>query len=259
MEPDRLSPAEPRLRVFPGPTGLARAAAAELLCRGRRAARERGSFHVVLAGGSTPLALYEALGSGTTARSDLWRHVHLYWGDERIVPPGDPASNYGTAWEAGLRRLRLSAEHVHRLPGESGDARRAAVLYETELRSRFPGAVWPRFDLIVLGLGADGHTASLFPGSVAVDEKERWTAVAEAGDPLLPRVTLTLPVLNNAAAVLFLVAGAEKAEALAHLLDPGAQHLHPARRVRPPRGELLVFADRAAAPDSAGPPVRVAR
>lgn len=249
MEPDRLTGAEPRLRIFPGPTGLARAAAAELLCRGRHAVRERGSFNVVLAGGSTPLALYEALGSGTTARSDLWRHAHLFWGDERVVPPGDPASNYGTAWEAGLRRLRLSAAHVHRVHGEGGEARRAAVLYETDLRSHFARAVWPRFDLVILGLGADGHTASLFPGSSALDEQERWTAVAEEGNPPRPRVTLTFPVLNNAAAVLFLVAGSGKAEALAHLLSPDPRDPLPARRVRPPRGEVLVFADRAAAAD----------
>ncbi len=246
---------EARLRVFPGPVELARAAAAELLRRGRRAVRERGAFDVALSGGSTPVALYQALAAGSAARSGLWRHVHVFWGDERVVPPEDPASNYGTAWKAGLRRLRLSADHVHRVRGETADARHAAVLYENELRARFAGAVWPRLDLVLLGLGADGHTASLFPGSDALEEKERWTAAAEEGDPPRPRVTLTLPVLNSAAAVLFLVAGSAKAEALASLLGHDPQDAAPARRVRPPGGDLMVFADQAAAarlPD-AGP------
>lgn len=240
---------EPRLRVFPGPPELARAAAAELLRRARGSVRHRGAFDVALAGGRTPVALYEALASGAAARSDLWRHVHVFWGDERVVPPEDRASNYGTAWKSGLRRLRLSADHVHRVRGESADARQAAVLYEADLRARFAGAVWPRFDLVVLGLGTDGHTASLFPGSDALLEKERWTAATEGGAPPRPRVTLTLPVLNNAAAILFLVAGPEKAEALASLLSPDPQSAVPARRVQPPRGDVMIFADRAAAAD----------
>jgi 6-phosphogluconolactonase len=247
VEGDRLNEATPRLRVFPGPTALARAAAAEVLCRARRSVRKRGIFDVVLAGGHTPLLLYEALGCGTAARSRLWRDVHVYWGDERAVPPDDPASNYGTAWEAGLRRLRLSASHVHRVRGESDDARRAAVIYEAELRDRFAGAAWPRFDMVLLGLGEDGHTASLFPGSDALEEMERWTAVAEGGDPRVPRVTLTLPALSNAAVVLFLVSGANKAESLARLLGPRRPHPLPAERVRPRHGAVQVFADRAAA------------
>jgi 6-phosphogluconolactonase len=235
------------LRVFPGPGELARAAAAELLRRGRQAVRERGAFDVALAGGSTPLALYETLASGSAARSGLWRHVHVFWGDERVVPPEDADSNYGAAWKAGLRRLRLSADHVHRVRGETADARHAAVLYENELRSRFPGAAWPRFDLVLLGLGPDGHTASLFPGTDALEEKERWTAATEGGDPPRPRVTLTLPVLNSAAAVLFQVAGSAKAPALASFLSSDPQEILPAHRVRPPRGALMVFADQAAA------------
>jgi 6-phosphogluconolactonase len=238
---------EPQLRVFPGPAELARAAAAELLRRARRGVRERGTFDVALAGGKTPLALYEALGSGTASRSGLWRHVHVFWGDERVVPPEDPASNYGRAWKAGLRRLRLSADHVHRVRGETADARQAAVVYENELRARFPGRAWPRLDLVLLGLGTDGHTASLFPGSDALEEKERWTATAEDGTPPVPRVTLTLPVLNSAAAVLFLAAGAAKAEVVAALMSPEPREAIPARRVRPPQGDLLIFADEAAA------------
>jgi 6-phosphogluconolactonase len=217
----------PRLRVFPDARTLVRAAAAEVLRRGRAAVRERGVFNLALAGGNTPMALYQTLGAARSARSDLWHRSHLFWGDERAVPPEDPASNYGVAWKVGLQRLAVPAENVHRVQGESEDARRAAILYETELRSRFGGEAWPRFDLVLLGLGADGHTASLFPGSDALAERERWTA------------------LNGADVALFLVSGRSKAEALGRLLGlPGADLL-PAQRVHP-RGERLVFADRSA-------------
>jgi 6-phosphogluconolactonase len=231
--------------VFPDVRRLVRAAAAEVLRRGRRAVRTRGAFHLALAGGNTPMALYQALGSGKAARAALWHHTHLYWGDERAVPPEDPASNYGVAWKVGLQRLAVPGGNVHRILGESEDARRAAVLYESELRSQFAGAPWPRFDLVLLGLGADGHTASLFPGSDTLDERERWTEVAVGGDPPRPRVTLTVPALNGADSVLFLVSGPSKATALGRLLGlPGEAPL-PAQRVHP-RGDRLVFADRAA-------------
>ena len=245
MEPDRLSAEVPGLRVFPDARTVVRAAAAEVLRRGRRAVRERGSFDLALAGGTTPMALYQALGSGRSARSELWRHTHLFWGDERAVPPDDPASNYGVAWKVGLHRLSVPTENVHRIRGESEDPRRAAIQYESELRDRFSGRLRPGFDLVLLGLGADGHTASLFPGSDALEERERWTEVAEGGDPPRPRVTLTLPALNGGAAVLFLVTGASKVEALARLLGPLGEAPLPAQRVRP-RGERIVFADAAA-------------
>lgn len=241
----------PRLRVFPDARALVRAAAAEVLRRGRGAVRERGLFNLVLAGGNTPMALYQTLGAARSARSDLWHRTHLFWGDERAVPPEDPASNYGVAWKVGLQRLSVPAENVHRVEGESEDARHAAILYETELRSRFPGAAWPRFDLALLGLGADGHTASLFPGSDALDERERWTEVAEGGDPPRPRVTLTLPALNGADVVLFLVTGRRKTEALGRLLGLPGGELLPAQRVHP-RTERLVFADHSAMGESPG-------
>ena len=241
----------PRLRVFPDTRALVRAAAAEILRRGRHAVRERGVFNLALAGGNTPMALYQTLGTARSARAALWHRTHLFWSDERAVPPEDPASNYGVAWKVGLHRLAVPAENVHRVLGESEDARRAAILYETELRSRFPGGAWPRFDVALLGLGADGHTASLFPGSDALAERERWTEVAEGGDPIRPRVTLTLPALNGADAVLFLVSGRSKAGALGRLLGLPGEDLLPAQRVHP-RGDRLVFADRSAMGESPG-------
>jgi len=249
VEGDRLSGGRtgPTPRTLPDAEALARAAATEVLRRGRRAVRAKGRFDLVLAGGNTPLALYRALGRGSSARSSLWSRTHLFWGDERIVPPADPASNYGTAWAAGLDHLAVPPEQVHRVPGECGDARRAAVIYETDLRARFPGAAWPRFDLVLLGLGTDGHVASLFPGGAALAERERWVAVAEGGTPAVPRVTLTLPVLNSAGCVLFVVSGEDKARMLERMLAPARLDPVPAQRVRPARGDLLVFADVAAA------------
>lgn len=250
MEADRVNDEAAGLRVFPDARTLVRAAAAEVLHRGRRAVRERGAFNLALAGGTTPMALYQALGSRRAAGAPFWRHTHLFWGDERVVPPEDPASNYGVAWKVGLHRLAVPAANVHRVRGESGDARRAAIQYESELRSQFTGTLWPAFDLVLLGLGVDGHTASLFPGSDALNEHERWTEVAEGGTPPTPRVTLTLPALNGAAAVLFLVTGASKAAVLSRLLRPPEDTPLPAQRVRP-RGERMVFADRAAMGTSA--------
>lgn len=243
----------PKLRVFEDARALVRAAAAEILNRGRHAVQEREVFNLALAGGTTPMALYQTLGTGQAAEAEVWRHTHLFWGDERVVPPDDPQSNYGVAWKVGLQRLPVPAENVHRVLGESEDARRAAIRYESELRAHFAGATWPRFDLVLLGLGADGHTASLFPGSDALAEKERWTEVAEGGNPSLPRVTLTLPAINAADDVIFLVSGQSKTEALGRLAGlPGDDPL-PAQRVHP-LGERLIFADRAAMGAPAGGP-----
>ena len=243
-----MSSGTPGLRVFPDARSLVRAAAAEVLRQGRRAVRERGAFDLVLAGGTTPMALYQALGAARSARSRLWGKTHLYWGDERLVPPDDPASNYGVAWKVGLQRLAIPAENVHRVSGESEDPRRTAIQYESELRARFPGATRPTFDLALLGVGTDGHTASLFPDSDALNERERWTEVAEGGEPRRQRVTLTLPALSGAGTVLFLVTGKSKAGVLARLLGPLGPDPLPAQRVHP-RGHRLVFADRAAAGD----------
>jgi 6-phosphogluconolactonase len=249
VEEHRLSPGRgaPVLHVVPDEAALARAAAAFVLSRGRRALREKGFFDLVLAGGHTPLGLYRVLGDSRLARSRLWRHARLFWGDERVVPPNDPASNYGTSWAGGLGRLAVPTARVHRVPTEGGVSRRAAVTYETELRACFAGKPWPRFDVVLLGLGTDGHVASLFPGSAALGERERWTAAAWGGTPAVDRVTLTLPALNSAAAVLFLVEGEGKSAMLARLLGPPGPDPLPAQRVRPARGELLVLADRAAA------------
>ena len=184
---------------------------------------------LVLAGGRTPRALYERLGM-----DDLpWSEVDVWFGDERCVPPDHPDSNYRMAHEALLSRVQA---RVHRMPSEGCDA----AAYERELRAAF-GAGTPRFDLVLLGLGADGHTASLFPGDPALEERERLVVRVERPDH--PRLSLTLPLLSAAAQALFLVTGAEKRDALARLL---AGEAIPAARVR--AEEVVILADARAAP-----------
>lgn len=235
-----------RLERFPEPAALARAAAEEVARRAEAAVAARGAFTLALAGGSTPRALYRLLadpGAPFRARID-WPAVHAFFGDERAVPPDSPDSNARMAREALLDHVPVGS--VHRIPGELG-ADEAAVRCEADLRAHFGGAT-PRFDLVLLGLGSDGHTASLFPGSPALAVRDRWAVVGPPGlPPMVPRVTLTFPVLDAARAAIFLVAGADKAAPLRRLVRPPAgEEPIPAARVHP-QGELLVLADEAAA------------
>ena len=209
------------------------AAAADVL------AAARG--HVALAGGSSPRRAYGLAAQGR----DDWSGTTLWFGDERCVPPDDEHSNFRMVKTALLDELAAPPEVV-RIEGELG-AEAAAGAYETELRSRLGNA--PRLDLVLLGLGPDAHTASLFPGKPAAQEARRLAApVPEAGmPPQVPRVTLTLPVLNAARAVVFLVAGADKQQAMARAFGDEPDPASPAARVRPAEGDLLVLCDEAAA------------
>jgi 6-phosphogluconolactonase len=188
-----------------------------------------------------------------------WSRVHVFWGDERCVPPDHPDSNYRMAREALLDRVLLPEANVHRIEGELGPEE-AAVAYERTLRAFFVehsgeggGAAAPRFDLILLGMGKDGHTASLFPGHPVLEETKRWVAAVAvpAIAPALPRVTLTLPVLNVAGGVTFVVAGREKREVLRAVLDnpETARDLYPAAMIQP-RGRLTWLLDEAAHPSA---------
>lgn len=240
------------LRIFADGAELARAAAEEFARRADQAIDARGRFSVALSGGSTPRRLFTLLADPAEPFRDRidWHAVHFFWGDERHVPPDHPESNDRMARETLLDPLSVPAENVHRIRGEEPDAHRAAALYEEELRAFFSGA--PRFDLVLLGLGADAHTASLFPGTAAVRERERW-AVAQWVEKLEAfRITLTPTVLNRAAALIFLVQGEEKAAALRAVLEgdrEGERDLDrwPAQAVCPQDGELLWLVDRAAA------------
>lgn len=238
------------LRVMEDAAAATFAAAEEVARRAGEAVRTRGRFTFALAGGSTPRALYHLLSEAPFRDRLPWNGVQVFWGDERHVPPDHPESNYRMAREALLDRVPLPTGNVHRIPAEDPDAARAAARYDEDLAAAFALSAdeLPRFDLILLGLGPEGHTASLFPGSEAVHETKRRVAAPYVPKFSAFRITLTPPVLNHAAAVLFLVSGEEKAAALAAVLEGVPQvDLYPAQIVSPHDGALSWLVDRAAA------------
>jgi 6-phosphogluconolactonase len=245
----------PVVRVLRDPEELARAAAGEFTRLAIEAARLRGRFVVALSGGTTPAAAYSLLtavaGPGAVFRARVpWDRVHVLWGDERHLPGGDPDRNETMARRELLARVPIPESQVHPVPPPPLPAAAAAEAYEAALRGVFPlpPGGWPRFDLVLLGLGADGHVASLFPGDPALRETTRLAAAVRAPAAPAERITLTPPVFRHAGAILLLVSGAAKAEALrAALSDEGPPDAAPARLVRPLKGVLTVLADREAA------------
>jgi len=219
---------------------LNRRAAERFVALANEASASSGRFTVALSGGSTPKALYSLLATPGFAERIPWPKVHLFWGDERCVPPDHGDSNYRMVRESLLTKISIPSENIHRIAGEK-EPKLAAMEYENELRTFFQlseGAL-PRFDLILLGLGEDGHTASLFPGSEALKETKRLVAANFVENMNAYRLTLTLPVLNNAANVFFLVAGASKAVVVKELLgaNSGAVN-YPAAQIQPRDGKL---------------------
>lgn len=238
------------VRVLPDLAAWARAGAEAVLGAARQAVEARGRFSLVLAGGQTPGPVYEALTRPPLLERLPWAATHLFWGDERCVPPDDPRSNFGTC-RPWLTRPGLAPAQVHRIPGEAAPPARAARLYEADLRGFFAGGP-PSFDLVLLGLGLDGHVASLFPASPALGESEAWAVAVEPPpgvEPATARVSLTLPVINAARQVVFLVAGAAKAGIVARVLGrsgpgtPAPPASLPVRLVRPAAGEPLWLLD----------------
>jgi 6-phosphogluconolactonase len=232
-----------------------RAAADRVVELAARAIAVRGQFHLALAGGSTPAALYRLLAGADYVERVQWPRVHFFWGDERCVPPDHPDSNYRMAREALLDRVAPPAENVHRMWGELAPEQ-AAERYEAELERVFAvrrGAGVPELDLILLGMGADGHTASLFPGSPALAETRRWVVANDVEALGVTRLTLTFPILNAAAQAVFVVAGADKSERVEQVFSKNSVPPLPAQRVRPHGAdpEWLVDADAGArlAPD----------
>ncbi len=232
--------------TYPDATSLARAAAEHFVTLAAEAIAARGRFAVALSGGSTPYATYTLLASDDFAARVDWPRVHVFWGDERCVPPDHPESNFRLAEEALLSRVPIPPGNLHRVRGEL-EPEVAAQAYAAELRTFF-GAPWPRFDLVLLGMGDDGHTASLFPGLAALHETARSVVAVTAHyqDRPAHRVTLTTPAINAARQVLFLVTGATKAETLRAVLE-GPEGLYPAQRIRPISGHLTWLMDAAAA------------
>jgi 6-phosphogluconolactonase len=238
----------PDLAVLPSAAALADAAAGRFVAAAGDAIAARGQFIVALSGGSTPRDTYRQLATEALVSRVMWSRVQVLWGDERCVPPDHVESNYRMARETLLDRVPLPAANVHRIHGED-DPATAAGDYEATLRALLPtpGA---RIDLVLLGLGEDGHTASLFPGSAAVHEHTRWVMAARAPAASKWRITLTLAVINAAAEVLFLVSGGAKAGILRRVLEgPRRPQELPAQAIAPSSGRVRWCVDAAAAAD----------
>jgi 6-phosphogluconolactonase len=238
-----------RFTILPDHATVAEATADRFVATTHAAVEERGIARVALSGGGTPKRVYPLLLEPARRDGVDWSRVEFFWGDERSVPPDHPDSNFGTAYAMLISQLPgVRPERVHRMPAEASDLDAAALSYESELRLAFDvrGAQPPAFDLIWLGMGADGHTASLFPGSAALDERERWVVGNWAPSQEAWRMTLTFPVLSAGRDVIFVVTGADKAAALREI-TAGNTDL-PAARVAGDSVEWLV--DSAASGDS---------
>jgi len=237
--------AEAGVEILADPEALARRAADWLLAAARQ---KDGIFAVALSGGSTPRRLYERLAAPPCLAVFPWDRTHWFWGDERFVPPDDRESNYRMAHDAMLSRAPVPAANIHPIPTGGIAPEAAAAAYERALKSFYGAPVLkaeqPLFDVVLLGLGPDGHTASLFPGTAILEERQRWVGAVVGAKPE-PRITLTYPVLESSRETAFLVAGAEKRTVLERLFH-GDRAL-PAARLQP-CGALRFFLDRAGAP-----------
>jgi 6-phosphogluconolactonase len=234
----------PKLRVFETLEELAVAAAERFV---ESAASARDQFYVALSGGTTPKRVYELLATDEFRSRVDWSRVQLFFGDERAVPPDHSESNFRMANEALISKVPIPPENVHRIRGEL-DPNGAAASYEVELQSVFRGEEWPPFDLIFLGLGEDGHTASLFPGAKARQEDKHWVVATENPATGQERITMTLPAINHAKQITFLVAGQNKAQRLTDVLSASETAAKfPAQAVKPVNGNLEWLVDGAAA------------
>ena len=230
--------------VEKNPAGLAEKGAQLFEQRMVGSLKERGHFFVALSGGSTPRGMHRTL----AGRPFLpWDGAQIFWGDERCVSATDPSSNYGAAWEDFLGRVPLSAEQIHPMPGQMRPEQ-GALQYEGELVGAFglEEGEFPEFDMIFLGLGKDGHTASLFPAQSSLMESKRMVVAVRGGDPDVSRLTLTYPVLNRAREIVFMVSGKEKAQVVKGVVEAKDERL-PARRIQPGSGFVVWLLDREAA------------
>ena len=246
MSTERRKPCIRIVEVLPAPADVFRGAAEEFVKLGRAAIAERGRFTVALSGGSTPRSFYSLLAKDYADFS--WSRTFLFFGDERHVPPDHPDSNYRMVNEALLTKVPIPAGNVYRVLAETPDAAAAAADYEKQLRTFFklPPGEFPRFDLILLGLGTDGHTASLFPDSEGLKEHSRLVIANWVEKFKTYRITFTFPVLNHATDVIFLVSGADKAEMVRQILEGKNTPPFPAQQVAP-LGRLVWMLDEAAA------------
>ncbi len=238
--------------IYADADALAKAAAVELLHQAQRSVAERGIFTLSLAGGSTPRKLYSLLATDPAFRDFPWKETHFFFGDERHVPPTHLDSNYLMVSSTLLASGKVPTANVHRVRAELPDANQTAVDYDVELHTFFTQPMrfnnCPRFDVILLGMGPDGHTASLFPDSKGLEENSRWVVANWVEKFKSTRITFTFPVLNAARAVMLLVAGADKTDMIHEVLVANRKSaVYPVQRVQPMDGTLTWMLDRAAA------------
>src|SRR5512137_425430 len=237
------------VEIFRTPMEMTEAAAKGFAARAAESVSAQGRFTAALSGGKTPVALYTLLAKAPFVSQIPWARVHLFWGDERCVPPDHPDSNYRMTREFLLDHVPVPPANVHRMPGEM-DPVEAAARYEEQLRNFFAphGEGLPVFDFILLGLGEDGHTASLFPGTRAIRESARWVLGHYVDAQKDWRITLTPPVINAARTVVFIAAGSGKAAVVKEILEgPLRPDTLPAQIVRPAGGDLVWMLDHEAA------------
>lgn len=229
---------------------LANEIAKRVLDLSRIAIKNHGEFKIALSGGSTPKGLYLRMAETDLRHEFKWHAFHFFWGDERFVPITDIRSNYRMAAETLLTKCDIPVENIHPIKTKEITPEESAHLYEEDLKSYFnlKKGEFPEFDLILLGLGHDGHTASLFPGNPALDEKERLAVAVSDPEVEEPRITLTLPVINRAKHVICMVSGTEKAAILNTVIgeSPRKDHALPAQLVQPEKGTLSWYVDKSA-------------
>jgi 6-phosphogluconolactonase len=245
---------KPTIRILPDADQLARFAARLFMSRSILSLPIQVQFTVALSGGSTPKKMFEILGNDERLKKQVrlgtWDYLHFFWSDERHVPPDHAESNFKMAYDSMLSPLGIREANIHRIKGELEDAGEAAHQYEVEILRDFPVQEdqLPKFDLIFLGLGSDGHTASLFPGTKALQEKKRTVVSNWVGKFYTDRITMTAPLLNNAACVVFLVSGQDKALPVKAVLEGRYEPQQlPAQLICPESGELIWLLDSAAA------------
>lgn len=242
--------AERKILVVAHSEELSRVAAEEFVVNAETSVRKNGFFTVALSGGSTPKGLYMKLAGEPYREKIPWSKVHFFWGDERCVPPDHPDSNYRMARESLLDKVPIPEVNIYRMPAELEDHDRAASEYEQTIRAFFhlEAGEKPRFDMVLLGMGDDGHTASLFPRTSALEERDHLVSANYIEKLSAWRLTLTVPVINQAAQVLFLISGESKASVLKEVLEGDFQpHRLPSQLIRPVHGSLLFIADSLAA------------
>jgi 6-phosphogluconolactonase len=234
--------------IYPDSNTLSHEAAQYVVRLATEAIANHGRFTIALSGGSTPKALYSLLGNEPYRSQIDWALVEIFWSDERCVPPDSSDSNYQLAQEVLLSKVPIAANQVHRMPADKPDRDAASQEYTQEIQRAFGTDGIPSFDLLQLGMGPEGHTASLFPHQASLHEQQRLVMPVNVPKPPPPRLTFTPPLLNAARHVLFLVTGSEKADALQAVLEGSYQlEEYPAQIVRPPHGEVTWMLDTAAA------------